>query len=82
MSAVNGSMGRGYTLSRWRTIRARIAGSGSRPRSAPMFSRMWSTREVAGMTQVTAGWETMNLSRNWDQLAQSISAAQAGSGRP
>ena len=45
-----------------------------------MFSCTWSTRVVAGMAQVTAGCETMNLSRNCAQLAQSISAAQPGSG--
>lgn len=47
-----------------------------------MFSSMWATWEVAGMATVTAGWETMNLRNNWAQLAQSISAAQAGNGRP
>jgi heavy metal efflux system protein len=37
---------------------------------------------VAGITQVTAGWETMNLRKNCPQLAQSHSAAQFGSGLP
>ena len=35
---------------------------------------------VAGMAQVTAGWETMNLSRNSAHVPQSISAAHSGSG--
>ena len=47
-----------------------------------MFSRMWSTREVAGMAQVTAGCDTTNLRKNCAQLAQSISAAHPGSGLP
>jgi len=33
-----------------------------------MFSVMWSTREVAGMAQVTAGWETMNFRKNCAQV--------------
>ena len=61
-------------------MRRRIASSGRRPSAAPMFSRTWATLVVAGIAQVTAGCETMNFSRNCAQLAQSISAAQAGSG--
>jgi len=38
--------------------------------------------EVAGITQVTAGWETTNRRKNWPQLRQPISSAQPGSGRP
>ena len=45
-----------------------------------MFSPMWSTREVAGIAQVTAGCETMNLRKSCAQFAQSISAAHSGSG--
>ena len=58
-------------------MRRRIASSGRRPYAAPMFSRTWSTLVVAGIAQVTAGCETMNLSRNCAQFAQSISAAHA-----
>ena len=41
----------------WRTIRVRISLSGSGPLSAPIFSDSWSGFVVAGMAQVTAGWE-------------------------
>ncbi len=51
-------------FSTYRIMRRRVAESGKRPRAAPMFSRMWSTLDVAGMAQVTAGWETMNLRKN------------------
>ena len=51
-------------FSTYRIMRLRVSGSGRRPRAAPMFSRMWSTLDVAGMAQVTAGWETMNLRKN------------------
>ena len=60
-------------------MRRRIAASGMRPRAAPMFWRTCATLLVAGIAQVTAGCETMNLSANCAQLSQSISAAQAGS---
>ncbi len=51
-------------FSTYRIMRRRVSGAGKRPRAAPMFSRMWSTLDVAGMAQVTAGWETMNLRKN------------------
>ena len=51
-------------FSTYRIMRRRVSESGKRPRAAPMFSRMWSTLDVAGMAQVTAGWETMNLRKN------------------
>ena len=70
----------GSTVTAWRAMRARILASGIRPRSAAMFSSMWSTRRVAGMAQVTAGCEMTNFKRNCAQFVQSMSAAQGGSG--
>ena len=61
-------------------MRSRIAASGCLPLIAVMFSIMWSTRLVAGIAQVTAGWAMMNFNRNAAQCGQSISAAQSGSG--
>ena len=63
-------------------IRCRIAASGIFPVVAATFSCAWATWLVAGMTTVMAGWETMNLSRNWGQFFASISFAQGGSGLP
>ncbi len=42
-------------FSTYRIMRWRVSESGKRPRAAPMVSRMWSTLDVAGMAQVTAG---------------------------
>ncbi len=61
-------------------MRVRIFASGNGPLRAPMFSVMCMSCDVAGMAQVTAGWETMNFSRNSGQLATPASEAQAGSG--
>lgn len=46
------------------TIRRRVAWSGSRPLHAPMLSTRCSGSLVAGIAQVTAGWETMYLRKN------------------
>ena len=56
-------------------MRSRILASGIGPSPACRLSFMWFTREVAGMTHVTAGCEAMNLRKNCAQLAQPISAA-------
>jgi len=52
------------------TMRCRSLASGMGPRPACRLSRMWLTRDVAGMTQVTAGCETMYLRKNCAQLSQ------------
>ena len=62
-------------------MRRRVASSGKLPVPAAMFSRTWATWLVAGMTQVTAGCDTMNLRMNWAQLDAPISADHGG-GRP
>jgi hypothetical protein len=64
------------------SMRRRVGSSGSRPRQAPMFSRMWSGFDVAGIAQVTAGCETMYFRKNWLQAVQSNSDAHSGRGRP
>jgi len=56
-------------------IRSRIAASGIGPNPACTLSCMCSAREVAGMTQVTAGCETMYLRNTCAQLVQPISLA-------
>jgi hypothetical protein len=55
-------------VSMYRTIRARISLSGRGPLSAPMFSDSWSGFVVAGMAQVTAGWEMIHFRKNWAQF--------------
>src|SRR5262249_9711498 len=60
--------------------RRRRPSSGSRPEGAPRFSAAWAAPVVAGIAHATAGCETMNFKRSCGQLAQSISAAQAGKG--
>ena len=44
-----------------------------------MFSFICSTLVVAGMAQVTAGWERMYFRKNSAQLRQPTSSAQGGS---
>ena len=68
------------SFSTWAAMRLRRPSSGMRPWAAPRFSRTWSTRVVAGIAQVTAGCETMNLRTICAQLLQPISVAQPGSG--
>ena len=45
-----------------------------------MLYEVITTFDVAGIATVTAGWETTNFRNSCAQLAQSYSAAQAGSG--
>ena len=61
-------------------MRSRRAASGIGPSPARMFWRRWSTREVAGIAQVTAGCETMNFSTSCAQPSQPSSPANPGSG--
>ena len=61
-------------------MRARVLASGSLPNPAPMLSSRCCGLFVAGMTQVTAGCDTIHFNRNCAQEWQSNSAAQAGSG--
>ena len=68
--------GVGYLLaSKSLAIRVRIAASGMGAIPAWMLSCMCSGREVAGMTQVTAGCETMYFRNTCAQLVQPISFA-------
>lgn len=66
-------------------LRRRRAASGSGLRPASMFSRRCATWLVGGIAQVTARWETTNLSSTWGQPVQPISAmprsAASGSSR-
>ena len=63
-------------------MRLRIDAEGSAPKFAAMLSVMWCALEVAGITQVTAGCDTMNLRKNWPQLLQSNSRAHSGKAFP
>jgi len=63
-------------------MRRRIFLSGRRPIPARILSTRCFGFRVAGMVQVTAGWERINFNRNWPQLSQSNSAAQAGGWLP
>ena len=79
-SSVNQPCRTRHYASRSAKMRRRSAASGNGPTPAPMFSRMCATWLVAGMAQVTAGCETMNLSSTCGQPLHPISAAQPGSG--
>jgi two-component system cell cycle response regulator CtrA len=84
----NGQRGpRAYALARYKrshasAIRLRWASSGWRPRPAATLFFACCGLAVPGMTQVTAGWPIRYFSIICAQLAQSISAAQPGSGLP
>src|SRR5262245_42948245 len=61
-------------------MRARVLASGSRPTPAPMLSSRCLGSFVAGITQVTAGWDTIHFNKNCGQEWQSNSAVHGGSG--
>ena len=56
-------------------MRSRSAASGTGPKPACRLSCMCSAREVAGITHVTAGCETMNFRNSCAQLVQPMSLA-------
>src|SRR5438309_4895295 len=63
-------------------MRSRVASSGSEPTPAVMLSTRCSSRLVAGITQVTAGWARIHLRKNCAQLWQPNAAVHAGSAWP
>ena len=61
-------------------IRSRNSSFGRGPQPAFILSRTWDTFDVAGITQVIAGFEMANLRRTCAHVVQLISAAHSGSG--
>ena len=60
-------------------IRSRKSSFGRGPEAALILSRTWDTFDVAGITQVIAGFEMTNLRRTCAHVVQLISAAHSGS---
>src|SRR5262245_50470277 len=63
-------------------MRSRMSRFGRVPTPACMLSVRCCTLLVAGMAQVTAGWEITNFNKNCAQVAQPISLADGGRGLP